>query len=98
MCLIVQDEVLVRRLEKLCDAAVVLESFSGSDKEENPLYQDYHGTCFCQFATHARAHTHTHTHTHTHIYELKELFSHFCVKTTNLTHLDTHMCAVPDDI
>lgn len=37
----------MRRLEKLCDAAVALESFSGSDKEENPLYQDYHGTCFC---------------------------------------------------
>lgn len=41
-----QDEVLVRRLERLCDAAVALQSFSGSNKEENPLYQDYHGTCF----------------------------------------------------
>jgi len=33
----------VRKLERLCDAAVALESFSGSSKYENSLYQDYHG-------------------------------------------------------
>ena len=47
MCIMLQDEVLVRRLERLCDAAVGLESFSGSDKGENPLYQDYHGIYVC---------------------------------------------------
>jgi len=35
--------VFVRKLERLCDAAVALESFSGSSKDENPLYRDYHG-------------------------------------------------------
>ena len=43
---ILKDESLVRRFERLCDAAIALESFSGSAKEENPLYKDYHGTCF----------------------------------------------------
>ncbi|XP_065912479.1 elongator complex protein 4-like [Dysidea avara] len=40
---LLQDEVCVRKLERLCDAAVALESFSGSSKDENPLYRDYHG-------------------------------------------------------
>ena len=38
-----QDEVYVSQLERLCDAVVRVESFTGSDKEQNPLYQDYHG-------------------------------------------------------
>ena len=33
----------MKRLERLCDAVVRLESFAGSDKEQNPLYKDYHG-------------------------------------------------------
>ena len=37
----VQDDVYVRRLERLCDAAVKIVSFTG--QEPNPLYQDYHG-------------------------------------------------------
>ena len=38
-----QDVTHVKRLERLCDAVVRLESFAGSDKEQNPLYKDYHG-------------------------------------------------------
>ena len=33
----------MRRLERLCDAAVRVESFAGSEKEQNPLYKEYHG-------------------------------------------------------
>lgn len=33
----------VRRLERLCDAAVQIESFAGSEKETNPMYEEYHG-------------------------------------------------------
>ena len=38
-----QDSVYVRRLERLSDAVVKLESFAGSDKEQNPLFREYHG-------------------------------------------------------
>ena len=38
-----QDRVYVRRLEKLCDTVVHLDSFVGSDKEKNPVYKEYHG-------------------------------------------------------
>ena len=38
-----QDRVYVRRLEKLCDTVVHLDSFVGSDKEKNPAYKEYHG-------------------------------------------------------
>ncbi|XP_072047383.1 elongator complex protein 4-like [Amphiura filiformis] len=38
-----QDSGLVRRLERLCDTAVQLESFAGSDQEKNPAYKEYHG-------------------------------------------------------
>ena len=34
----------MRRLERLSDAVVRLESFAGSDKEQNPLFREYHGT------------------------------------------------------
>ena len=30
-------------MERLCDSVVRLEAFAGSDKETNPIYQDYHG-------------------------------------------------------
>ena len=33
----------VRRLERLCDGVVRIEAFAGSDKEQNPLYKEYHG-------------------------------------------------------
>ena len=33
----------VRRLERLCDCVIRLESFAGSVKEQNPLYKEYHG-------------------------------------------------------
>ena len=39
-----QSPVCVRRLERLCDAVVRLESFAGSDKEQSPLFKEYHGT------------------------------------------------------
>ncbi len=35
----------VRRVERICDCAIRLEAFAGSDKETNPIYQDYHGEC-----------------------------------------------------
>ena len=38
-----QDIGYVRRIERLSDAAVRLESFAGSDQEQNPLYREYHG-------------------------------------------------------
>lgn len=38
-----QDAALVRRMERLSDSVVRLESFAGSDMEGNPLYKDYHG-------------------------------------------------------
>ncbi|KAK3745864.1 hypothetical protein QZH41_013222 [Actinostola sp. cb2023] len=38
-----QDTGFTRRIERLCDTVVSLESFAGSDKETNPLYKDYHG-------------------------------------------------------
>ena len=33
----------MRRLERLSDGVVRLESFVGSNKEHHPLYSDYHG-------------------------------------------------------
>lgn len=38
-----QDTAYVQRLERLSDAAVRLESFAGSEKEQNPVYREYHG-------------------------------------------------------
>ncbi|XP_041472160.1 elongator complex protein 4-like [Lytechinus variegatus] len=38
-----QDESKVRRIERLCDTVIRLESFAGSDKETNPVYKEYHG-------------------------------------------------------
>lgn len=38
-----QDESLVRRMERLCDTVVRIESFAGSEKEKNPVFKDYHG-------------------------------------------------------
>ncbi len=41
--LFVQDGAHVSRLVRLSDAVIHLESFAGSDKEQNPLYREYHG-------------------------------------------------------
>eukprot|EP00063_Salmo_salar_P063163 XP_014037998.1 PREDICTED: elongator complex protein 4-like [Salmo salar] len=30
-------------ITRLCDTAIALESFRGSERETNPLYKDYHG-------------------------------------------------------
>ena len=38
-----QDPALTRRVERLCDTVVKLESFVGSQNETNPVYKDYHG-------------------------------------------------------
>lgn len=61
-------------ITRLCDSAVALESFKGSERETNPLYKDYHG----EKRARARKHTceqaprclssptnATHAHTHT---------------------------------
>lgn len=37
------DKVLIRKIERLCDTVVEVDSFVGSDKEKNPDYKDYHG-------------------------------------------------------
>ena len=44
-----QEETHIKRLERLSDAVVRLESFAGSDKEQNPLYKDYHGVLGVQW-------------------------------------------------
>ncbi|KAJ7384444.1 Elongator subunit elp4 [Desmophyllum pertusum] len=38
-----QDPAFTRRVERLCDTVVKLESFVGSENETNPVYKDYHG-------------------------------------------------------
>ncbi|RXM31731.1 Elongator complex protein 4 [Acipenser ruthenus] len=37
-----QNKAIMGRITKLCDTVVSLESFSGSERETNPLYKDYH--------------------------------------------------------
>ena len=41
--LFIQDSAYVHRLERLCDVVARLESFAGSDKEQNSLFREYHG-------------------------------------------------------
>ncbi|CAH3147182.1 unnamed protein product [Porites lobata] len=38
-----QDTALTRRVERLCDTVLKLESFVGSENETNAVYKDYHG-------------------------------------------------------
>lgn len=63
----VQDRTLMGRITRLCDNAIALESFKGSERETNPLYKDYHGKnthihqSLCLFPN--KVHTHTHIHT-----------------------------------
>ncbi|KAL1007708.1 hypothetical protein UPYG_G00090540 [Umbra pygmaea] len=40
---LIQNRSLMTRVTRLCDTAIALESFRGSDKETIPLYKDYHG-------------------------------------------------------
>ncbi|XP_057290380.1 elongator complex protein 4-like isoform X2 [Hydractinia symbiolongicarpus] len=40
---LIQDESYINRLEHCCDTVIRLESFAGSEKEQNPLYKEYHG-------------------------------------------------------
>ncbi|CAG05700.1 unnamed protein product, partial [Tetraodon nigroviridis] len=40
---LMQDRTLMGRITRLCDNAIALESFKGSERETNPLYKDYHG-------------------------------------------------------
>nr|XP_046240766.1 elongator complex protein 4 isoform X2 [Scatophagus argus] len=37
------DRALMGSITRLCDNAIALESFKGSERETNPLYKDYHG-------------------------------------------------------
>lgn len=38
-----QETWIIKRCQHLCDISVRLESFAGSEKETNPVYEDYHG-------------------------------------------------------
>ncbi|XP_071344310.1 elongator complex protein 4 isoform X2 [Trachinotus anak] len=40
---LIQDRALMGSITRLCDNAIALESFKGSERETNPLYKDYHG-------------------------------------------------------
>ncbi|XP_050410770.1 elongator complex protein 4 [Patella vulgata] len=38
-----QENSFTRQVEKFCDTVLHLESFSGSEKEKNPVFKEYHG-------------------------------------------------------
>ncbi|KAM8877462.1 elongator complex protein 4 [Synchiropus picturatus] len=40
---LIQNRSIMGRITRLCDSAIALESFKGSERETNPLYKDYHG-------------------------------------------------------
>ncbi|XP_037677557.1 elongator complex protein 4 isoform X1 [Choloepus didactylus] len=40
---LIQNKAIIARVTNLSDTVVGLESFIGSEKETNPLYEDYHG-------------------------------------------------------
>ncbi|XP_026176260.1 elongator complex protein 4 [Mastacembelus armatus] len=40
---LIQDRALMGSITRLCDNAIALESFKGSERETNPLCKDYHG-------------------------------------------------------
>ncbi|KAF3686339.1 Elongator complex protein 4 [Channa argus] len=40
---LIQDRALMGSITRLCDNAIALESFKGSERETHPLYKDYHG-------------------------------------------------------
>ncbi|CAL1529602.1 unnamed protein product [Lymnaea stagnalis] len=37
------DRSTVKKMERLCDTVVKLDSFAGSEKEKNPVFKEYHG-------------------------------------------------------
>lgn len=41
-----QEPALIRRVQRLCDTVIKLESFVGSEMETNPVYKDYHGNFY----------------------------------------------------
>ncbi|KAM9409130.1 elongator complex protein 4 isoform 2-T2 [Pholidichthys leucotaenia] len=49
---LVQDRALMGSITRLCDNAIALESFKGSERETNPLYKDYHGLLHVQQVPH----------------------------------------------
>lgn len=49
-----QDRALMGNITRLCDNAIALESFKGSERETNPLYKDYHGKNAHTLATSSR--------------------------------------------
>ncbi|XP_040925972.1 elongator complex protein 4 isoform X3 [Betta splendens] len=44
---LIQDRALMGSITRLCDNAIALESFKGSERETNPLYKDYHVDINC---------------------------------------------------
>ncbi|XP_057695790.1 elongator complex protein 4 isoform X1 [Corythoichthys intestinalis] len=40
---LIQSKTLMGSITRLCDNAIALESFKGSERETSPLYKDYHG-------------------------------------------------------
>jgi len=38
-----QDKAILRRIHHCCDTVIALESFAGSEKATNPMYNEYHG-------------------------------------------------------
>ncbi|XP_034044593.1 elongator complex protein 4 [Thalassophryne amazonica] len=40
---LIENRALVGSITRLCDNAIALESFKGSERDTNPLYKDYHG-------------------------------------------------------
>ncbi|XP_068615440.1 elongator complex protein 4 [Brachionichthys hirsutus] len=49
---LIQDRALMGSITRLCDNAIALESFKGSERETNPLYKDYHGLLHVQQIPH----------------------------------------------
>ncbi|XP_059157770.1 elongator complex protein 4-like [Physella acuta] len=37
------DKAFIKRVERMCDTVIKLESFAGSPNEKNPLFKEYHG-------------------------------------------------------
>ncbi|XP_038162654.1 elongator complex protein 4 isoform X2 [Cyprinodon tularosa] len=46
------DRALMGSITRLCDNAIALESFKGSERETNPLYKDYHGLLYVRQVPH----------------------------------------------
>lgn len=42
---------MIHRIRNLVDYSIELESFTGSDKETNPIFKDYHGLLYIRKLT-----------------------------------------------